>query len=352
VNTTLAGQYDAVLFDLDGTLFRGREALPGAPEEVAAASKAGLRVGYLTNNGSRSAEQVAVQLRTLGFVADARDVVTSGQAAARLLAGRLEPGSAVLVVGTEALAGEMTAVGLTVTREAERAKAVVQGHSPETAWRDLAEACLAIRAGALWVACNVDATLPDERGELPGNGAMVAALEAATEVHPLVAGKPEAVLFEEAISRANARRPLVVGDRLETDIAGANAVGLPSLLVLTGVSDATDVLTAAKPMRPGFLGADLAALRADPERVRIAEQPPWRAERDGSSLILSLDSESGEATSETPDPVSALRTLCAAHWSAGGGPVRVRGGSAVASEVLNELGLAESAVRQPGEHVG
>lgn len=349
MSTTLAGQHDALLFDLDGTLFRGRVALPGAPEEVAAASKAGLRVGYLTNNGSRSAEQVADQLRTLGFVADARDVVTSGHAAARLLAGRLEPGAAVLVVGTEALAGEMTAVGLTVTRDAAQASAVVQGHSPDTAWRDLAEACLAIRAGALWVACNVDATLPDERGELPGNGAMVAALEAATEVHPLVAGKPEAVLFDEAISRADARRPLVIGDRLETDIAGANAVGLPSLLVLTGVSNAADVLTAAEPMRPEFLGADLAALRADPDRVRIAAQPPWRADRDGSALILELDADSGQATSETPDPVSALRTLCAAHWSGGGGPVRVRGGSAVATRALDELGLADSAARQHGE---
>jgi len=335
--TTPREQYDALLFDLDGTLFRGGTPLPGAPEALAEAARAGCRIGYLTNNGSRNAAQVAEHLRSIGFAADEREVVTSGQAAARLLAERLEPGSAVLVVGTKALAGEVTEVGLRIAERAEQAGAVVQGHSPDTAWKDLAEACLAIRAGAVWVACNVDATLPDERGELPGNGSMVAALVAATETRPLVAGKPEAALYDEAVRRAGARRALMVGDRLETDIAGANGVGMPSLLVLTGVSDAAAVLAADEPLRPTYVAADLSGLGADVERLRPVAQAPWRAHRVGAELVLGLDptvDQSGE-----PDPIAALRTLCDAHWRAGGGPPRLRADGPVAARALDTLGV-------------
>ena len=139
----------------------------------------------------------------------------------------------MLIVGTESLAAEIDNVGLKPVRQwSDDPVAVVQGHSPQTGWPDLAEAALAIRGGALWVAANVDKTLPSERGLLPGNGSMVAALRAATDSEPQVAGKPEPTLLTDALSRGDFRTPLVVGDRLDTDIAGANAAGLPSLLVL------------------------------------------------------------------------------------------------------------------------
>jgi glycerol-1-phosphatase len=333
--TELLDQFDAAFFDLDGTLFRGGTALPGAPDEVAEVARRGVAVGYLTNNGSRSADEVVAHLRELGFAATPEEVVTSGQAAVRMLADRLPAGAPVLVVGTASLAGEVTGAGLTVVSRAGQAEAVVQGHSPDTGWRNLAEACLAIRAGALWVACNIDATLPDERGVLPGNGAMVAALRHASGRAPLVAGKPESALFDEAVRRTGSTRPLVVGDRLDTDIAGANAVRMPSLLVLTGVTDASTLLEADEASRPHYLGAGLDALRVAPARARLVAQAPWRAEAVGGELLLS-----GQGIgSGVPDPIDALRTLCEAHWAHGGGPVRVLGTDDDSVRVLRELAI-------------
>ncbi len=204
------------------------------------------RTLYVTNNASRSPAEVAQHLLELGFAAEPDDVVTSAQSAAHLLAAQLRPGAAVLIVGTDALAAEVRGVGLEPVRQwSDGPVAVVQGHSPQTGWSDLAEAALAIRNGALWVAANVDLTLPSERGLLPGNGSMVAALRAATNQEPQVAGKPQPTLLNDALARGTFQTPLVVGDRLDTDIAGANAAGLPSLMVLTGVSTAEDMIRAA-----------------------------------------------------------------------------------------------------------
>lgn len=214
--SSLAQQHDCLLLDLDGTLFRGHEATPDAVETL---GKIDAHALFVTNNASRSAEEVAAHLREMGFAATAGDVVTSAQSAARMLAERLPAGSKVLVLGTEALGGEIAGVGLDPVRLfAENPVAVVQGLSTAICWNDLAEAALAIRAGALWVTANLDATLPTERGLLPGNGSMVAALRAATDVEPLVAGKPFPALMRDALARGSFTTPLVVGDRLDTDI--------------------------------------------------------------------------------------------------------------------------------------
>jgi HAD superfamily hydrolase (TIGR01450 family) len=295
-------------------------------------------VGFLTNNGSRSPDEVVEHLRALGFAAQPDEVITSGQAAVRMLAERVPTGSPVVVVGTESLAGEATAAGFRAVRTAEPGASVLQGHSPDTGWRQLAEACLAIRSGGVWVACNVDATLPDERGLLPGNGAMVAALREATGQSPVVAGKPEAALFDEALRRSGARRALVVGDRLDTDIAGANGVRLPSLLVLTGVSTPADVLSAPSSARPDFIGADLGVLWAERELTSVVGQPPWRVEVEGDQLSLRVERSPDNNTAE-PDPVGALRALCAAHWAGAGGPARVRGVDEPARRALHALDL-------------
>ena len=166
----LLDRHDVLLADLDGTLYRGAGAVPGAVEAVGGAAARGVRTVYVTNNASRRPADVAAHLTELGFPAAPDDVVTSSQAAAAMLAEQLAPASAVFVVGTDALAAEVIGVGLTVTTRGDDAVAVVQGHSPDTGWRNLAEAAVALRAGAVWVACNLDPTLPTERGPLPGNG--------------------------------------------------------------------------------------------------------------------------------------------------------------------------------------
>jgi glycerol 3-phosphatase-2 len=328
--------YDAVLMDLDGTVFRGAEPVPEAPDVINELRQAGHAVQFVTNNAARAPEDVAAQLTTLGLRTSPEEVITSGQAAASLLADQLPPSAAVLVVGTDALASALCSVGLQpVTQASERPVAVVQGHSPQTGWARLAEACLAIRGGAMWVACNVDRTLPTERGLLPGNGAMVAALRTATDQEPIVAGKPGRALLDTAIERTDAQRPLVIGDRLDTDIAGARAAGLDSLLVLSGVDNASALLAAPPEQRPSHLGADLRVLRGSLERARIHRQPGWRVEPGSGGLLLCSDGAVG-------DPLDAVRTLCAVWWAEHAGPVRVRAGDDTAAAVLSTVGLGEA----------
>ena len=153
-------------------------------------------------------------------------------------------------------------------------------------WPDLAEAALAIRAGALWVAANVDPTLPTERGLLPGNGSLVAALRAATGAEPQVAGKPGPQLMTDAVARGDFRAPLVIGDRLDTDIEGANAAGLPSLMVLTGVNTARDAVYAEPAQRPTYIGHDLRSLHQDGTLLEVGPQPGWRVDlSDGAATV-------------------------------------------------------------------
>jgi len=325
----LLSRHDVLLADLDGTLYRGPEVVPGALDAVLAAAARGVRTVYVTNNASRSPADVAAHLTELGFPAGIADVRTSSQAAATMLAEQLPAGSPVLVVGTEALADEVRARGLTVVATAAEAVAVVQGHSPDTGWRNLAEAVVAVRAGALWVATNVDPTLPTDRGRLPGNGSMVQVVRTATEAQPQVAGKPAARLLREA--QGDATRPLVVGDRLDTDIEGANALGVPSLMVLTGVNGAADLLAAPPALRPTYIGADLAALGRHPDELSPGPRPGWQVEHGPDGLRLT-------GRGGGPDPaVDALRALCAPAWEHG--ETRVSAEGAAAAAALAELGI-------------
>lgn len=331
--TSLARQHDCLLLDLDGTVFRGHEPTVGAIESLAAVDS---RVLYVTNNASRAPAQVAEHLRELGFAAGADDVVTSAQSAAHLLAAHLPQESKVLVVGTDALAGEVSKVGLRPVRMFDDAPvAVVQGHSPDTGWPDLAEAALAIRAGALWVAANVDLTLPSERGLLPGNGSMVAALRVATGHDPLVAGKPQPTLMNDALSRGTFTTPLVVGDRLDTDIAGAVAAGLPSLMVLTGVSTAAEAVHAVPAERPQYLAPDLRGLHGDADALRIAPHPAWRIDVDTDSVTV-------HATGQDPhDDLSVVRATAHAVWGADldGAAFTVSAGDDTACQALQRWSL-------------
>ncbi|MGI8867965.1 MAG: HAD-IIA family hydrolase, partial [Mycobacteriales bacterium] len=230
----LADIYDVALFDLDGVLYAGTAPIEHAAEAVAAARAHGLRPVFVTNNASRTAPEVVDLLGRVGVPAQPAEVATSAQAAAHLLAGRLPAAARVLVCGSDALRGEIRAVGLTpVGTAGEDPIAVVQGYDAGVGWRELAEATVAVRRGAWWVATNADLTLPSPRGPLPGNGALVQVVAVASGRYPVVAGKPEPTMHREAMARAGAGRALVVGDRLDTDILGANRVGCDSLLVRT-----------------------------------------------------------------------------------------------------------------------
>lgn len=306
---TLAQQHDCLLLDLDGTVFRGHSPTEGAVETLGTVQCRSL---FVTNNATRSADDVAAHLVELGFTATTDDVVTSAQSAARMLSRRVPAGAKVLVVGTDAMAGEVSAVGLQPVRTfAEDPVAVIQGLSMTIGWPDLAEAALAIRAGALWVTSNLDATLPTERGLLPGNGSLVAALRTATGAEPLVAGKPAPALMLDALARGEFRHPLVVGDRLDTDIAGANAADLPSLMVLTGVNNAADTVHAVADQRPTYLGADLRSLLTDTAALAIAAHPAWRTEVGaGAVTVTATGRDAGD------DDLSIVRAVARAVWDA------------------------------------
>ncbi|MEU0531074.1 HAD-IIA family hydrolase [Amycolatopsis tolypomycina] len=308
MSDALLAAYDAVLFDLDGTVYHGTRVIPGAPETVRAAREHGTPVRFVTNNASKAPDEVVAHLTGLGMPAETDEVHTSAQAGVQLLAERLPEGAEVLVVGTRALADEVARAGLKpVRKNGDRVQAVVQGHSPDNTWAALAEACLAIRAGALWVACNVDATLPSERGLLPGNGSMVAALRTATDVVPLVAGKPQPLLFETAARSVGAQRPLVVGDRLDTDIAGAVAAGIDSLVVLSGVATPKQLIEAIPAERGTFLARDLTGLTEPAEDLRIGPRPGWTVTVEDGVLIAEGDGEE----------LDLLRALCDTAWETG-----------------------------------
>ncbi|MEP7053815.1 MAG: HAD-IIA family hydrolase [Actinomycetota bacterium] len=307
----LSRAYDAALLDLDGVVYRGTQAVAHAAQALRAAEAEGMRLTFVTNNASRTPEEVAAVLRGAGVDADPAEVATSAQAAARLLADRLEPGAAVLVVGTNGLRQAVKEAGLTPVDSAEAAPAaVVQGFSDRTTYAMLAEAAVAIGAGALWVATNLDSTIPSARGLLPGNGALVAALSLATGQTPLAAGKPQRPLHDEAVRRTGATRPLVVGDRLDTDIDGAIAVGADSLLVLTGVSSLLDVVRLPAGRRPSYVGEDLRALLEPHPLVEIdadsATCGPATAVLEAGVITVQAG---GSAT-------AAIRATCALGWAA------------------------------------
>ena len=286
--------------------------MPHAPEGVAAARAAGMRVAYVTNNASRPPAVVAERLSGLGIPAEPQEVVTSAQAAARVLAERLPPGAVVLVVGAPALADEVRSAGLVPVSALDDAgpdgvAAVVQGLSPDTCQRDLAEAAVALRGGALWVAANTDLTLPSVRGPLPGNGAFVALLQAVTGLAPLVAGKPDPALHRESVERVAARTPLIVGDRLDTDVLGAVRGGADSLLVLTGVTDRGGLLAAPVGSRPTYVSSDLRGLAEPHPEVEVEEHQA----RCRSAVARWAD---GRVVVEG-DGDDALRAEVSLHWA-------------------------------------
>ena len=266
--TALSDHHDVVFFDLDGVIYVGPYAVPYAPEVIEELVRRGLRCCFVTNNASRTPDEVAAHLRELGIPAMSTDVVTGSQAGAGLMAKFVDPGSRVLAVGGPGVSAALVDRGFVpVYSDDDDPHAVMQGFGPELSWAALAEAAYALNRGVPWVVTNMDSTFPTPRGIAPGNGSLVTAVMNATGRRPdVVAGKPERSLFDEAIARTGARNGLMVGDRLDTDIAGGNRAGMETLLVLTGVCTAEQAREADGDEIPTYVGDDLRCLLTDPVR--------------------------------------------------------------------------------------
>jgi glycerol 3-phosphatase-2 len=317
----LCTEYDVALLDLDGVVYVGSAAVPAAPSALEQARDRGMRLAFVTNNAARPPAVVAAHLTELGIPAGAGDVITSAQAAAHYLADLLPPGARVLVIGTVGLVEALHDRGLQAVHTADdQPAAVVQGYSPDLDWRLLAEGAIAIRRGLPWVATNLDPTVPSPRGALPGNGSLVAALRLATGLEPIAAtGKPDPTMHRETVERTGARRPLIVGDRLDTDIEGAVRAGCQSLLVLSGVTSPRDLLAAGPHERPTYLGYDVGALleshrgpSAGPDGMSCGG---WHVSADLTLSAPGPDPDRGAVR----DDLDALRALCAAAWHASSG---------------------------------
>lgn len=256
----LARRHDLLMFDLDGVVKVGQDAVPGAADAIGAARSYGAHAAFVTNNASRSASDVAVLLTNLGVPTDPRDVVTSAQAAASLVVQNYGAGSPVLLLGGDGLRAAVLDAGLRTTEDPSEAVVLMSGYGPDVLWRDVMRAAVLVRDGLPYVASNTDRTIPTPDGVAPGHGVLVELISRFGGVEPMVAGKPSPPLLEETVARVGGTRPLMVGDRLDTDILGAHNVGVDSLLVMTGVSTLKDLLTASGSERPTHVSADLSGL--------------------------------------------------------------------------------------------
>jgi HAD superfamily hydrolase (TIGR01450 family) len=310
----LSEAYDTALLDLDGVVYAGGNAIAYAVDSLAAAREGGMRLAYVTNNALRTPDVVAAHLTALGIPTGAEDVITSAQAVARLISEQVPAKSRVLVIGGEGLRVALRERGLEPVESAEDdPAAVVQGYGgPDLAWARFAEAGYAIARGVPWYASNTDLTIPGARGIAPGNGAAVEVVRITTGAEPQIAGKPLPPMHRETILRTGAKRPLVVGDRLDTDIEGAFNGEVDSLLVLTGVTDGPQLLAAPPQHRPTYVDADLRGmLTGQPEVAEAGDGfrcGGWTARAGAERLELDGDGED----------LDGLRALCAAAWTAAG----------------------------------
>ena len=311
--TDLVDHFDALLFDLDGVVYVGAHAVPHAADVIREARARSVACSFVTNNAARPAQAVADHLTEIGVPAGAVDVITSPQAAVSLLADYVPAGSRILVIGGAGINEALVDRGYAPVRSLDEAPAaVVQGYSPDLTWRDLAEATFAVRSGLPWIATNPDLTFPTARGVAPGNGAMVQMVARTVGRQPdATAGKPEPPLLHEAIARTSAGRPLMIGDRLDTDIAAGSRIGIPTLLVFTGVTTFAELVGAVPAERPTYLGADLRIL-LDP--YPTIEVTAALARCGGSSArlvgtVLEMEVPRGA------DSWDGLRALAALAWS-------------------------------------
>ena len=316
----ILAHYDALLVDLDGTVFEGSHPIDGAAEGLAHHD-----VIYVTNNASRSPEQVAEHLTSIGFATSADQVLTSAMAACDMARAELgladqDPSShgevKAYVIGNDSFKELARRAGFSIVDSADDEPAVVlQGHSPDNDWKRLSEGALAIRRGARYIASNLDTTLPSERGLLVGNGSMVAAIVSATGVEPRSAGKPLPPMFHRGAARLESERPIVIGDRLNTDIAGGNAAGYDTLMTVTGISGHHETLSAIPEERPTLIGADMSALVAPAEHAEPRPQAGFTAERDADDPAVIVIGGGDASDARLADPArAAVAALLDGQW--------------------------------------
>jgi HAD superfamily hydrolase (TIGR01450 family) len=305
--------YDALFADLDGVVYEGGKAIEHAVESLRSIQAERIALAYVTNNSSRKPETIAEQISAYGIKVLPAEVVSSGQTGVELLSTLVEPGSKILVVGGEGLRTYTEQAGFQLVEDStQNPAAVIQGFSPDVGWKHLSEAAFAIQNGAKWVATNSDWTIPQERGIAPGNGTLVSAVHTAVGLLPLVAGKPEIAIFETAMRRFSVSRPLFVGDRIDTDILGANRAGIDSVLVLTGISKPKELLATRDDSNPKFIIADL--------RELLVPYVQPKATKYGFSLreaAVELLGNKVRVTSGDPKGIDALRCACALIWGSG-----------------------------------
>ena len=241
----------ALVIDMDGVLWRGDAPMPGLIEFFELLRRRPIRFRLATNNPSRTPEQYVVKLARMGVSVAPEEILTAAIVTAQYLAATA-PGARVYAIGMDGLRQALTEHGLHLT-DGAGADTVVVGLDTQLSYAKLAEATLLIRAGARFVGCNPDVTLPSERGLMPGNGATLAYLQAATDVAPLIIGKPERAIFDTALDamQVEAVHAATLGDRLETDILGGQNAGMRSILVLSGA--ANPELLAASPIQPDWV---------------------------------------------------------------------------------------------------
>lgn len=250
----------AVLFDMDGVLYRGQTILPGVREMLHFCNQQRISFACITNNATRTQAQYAQKLQAMNISIPSERVFTSALITSRYLREHYPPGTTVYAMGMEGLTHALFHDGYFVPEE-RTPQLVVQGADFALTYEKLKIGCLAIRAGARFIATNPDKTFPSEEGLVPGAGSLVAALQTATGVEPLIIGKPQPIMFQVALEllQSTPSTTVIIGDRLDTDIAGAQQAGLRSLLVLTGVTTPGELATS--PYRPDAVCQDLVEVR-------------------------------------------------------------------------------------------
>ena len=311
VAANILTKYDCLLADLDGVVYEGTLAIDGAVESINRAQASGLKVGYVTNNSSRKHQTIADQLAGFGLTVAPDEIISSGQTGVELLATMIAPGSKVLVVGGEGLRKRVVDAGFELVESSvDKPAGVIQGFAPDVAWKHLAEAAFSIQAGAKWVATNSDWTLPQERGLAPGNGTLVSAVHTAVGILPAVAGKPEPAIFATAVKVFSSSRPLFIGDRIDTDIVGANRAGIDSGLVLTGVSTRKELLGIAAEGRPTYILENLRELHS-----AYAAPKPIKFGFSCDGARVELLAGKVRVTEGDPKSMGALKAACAVIWN-------------------------------------
>jgi HAD superfamily hydrolase (TIGR01450 family) len=306
-------KFETLLLDLDGVIYEGGRAIVHSVESISALQVKGIQVGYITNNASRTSEAIAEQLRSFGLELNAEDVITSAQAGAGLLKHIVPAGSKVLVVGGEGLRSNVLLAGFQIIESSKDSPvAVIQGFDPSVGWKQLAEASYAIQNGAKWVATNQDWTIPREEGLAPGNGTLVSAVHTAVGQLPVVAGKPEEAIFETALSHFGSSSAIYIGDRLDTDVLGANRAGIGSALVMTGVTTRKELLAAKADSRPTYILGTL-------KELMTSYQQPAKTKRGyklGSAEVELLGQKVLVSFGD-PKSLEALKCACLTIWDSG-----------------------------------